>query len=510
MISIKYSADDEYGRYGVEHFIETYGLPMEYKASKLEYKLEGLKSSFAIEVSNGKIEKKICGLLDSQIPVFESPKKTPSADSVISFRGNGKEYSCISYSDRKIEIGFDVFSEVGHLLSGHTEGLRGSAEYPMVSKLPISDYYEKILFDSLLFAGKRLGVPIVRKSFWPEGKNFALCLTHDVDEVKKKYQYLTRSLKSIKEVNPKGVKDQLVSLTSKLSGAEPYWDCLETLLEIEKKHNVSSTFFFLNEKASVKPLEPSSWRHYGRKFNIKAPFIVRKMRELEQGGWEIGVHGSYYSYKNEKMLRDEKNELDGLIGKKTIGTRQHCLNIKIPDTFIFQDRLGFKYDSTLGCNESPCFRWGTCFPFHILETGKMKKLSLLEIPLIIEDTALHRRRVDTWDESERLIHVVKSYGGVLTLLWHHAVFDKHESPGWAEEYDKILKFCHSRNAWITNGRDICKWWSERESLVPSLSINEGKIKITSNSKNTYYMDIFTPKNPTPVVITLKGKTPLEL
>ena len=509
MISIKYSADDEYGRYGVEHFIETYGLPMEYKAGKLEYKLEGLKSSFAIEVSNGKIEKKICGLLNSQIPVFEFPRKTSSANSVTSFRNNNEEYACVSYSDRKIEIGIDIFSEVGHLLSGHTEDLRGSAEYPVVSKLPIADYYERILFDSLLTAGKKLGVPILRKSFWPEGKNFALCLTHDVDEVKKKYQYLTRSLKSIKEVNLKGLGDQLASLMSKLSGAEPYWDCLETLLEIEKKYNASSTFFFLNEKASVKPLEPSSWRHYGRKFNIKAPFIVRKMRKLEQGGWEIGVHGSYYSYKNEKMLSKEKNELEGLVGKRTTGTRQHCLNLKIPDTFIFQDKVGFEYDSTLGCNESPCFRWGTCFPFHILETRKMNKLSLLEIPLIIEDTALHKGRANTWRESERLINVVKSYGGVLTLLWHHAVFDRHERPGWAEEYERILKFCHGRNAWITNGRDICKWWSKRESSVHTLSINGDKIEITSNSKNVCYLDIFSHKTGCEV-ITFRGKARVKL
>jgi peptidoglycan/xylan/chitin deacetylase (PgdA/CDA1 family) len=505
MISIKYSAHDDYGRYGVEHFIEKYGLPMEYEAGRLRYELEGVESSFTIEVSNGKIQNSICGLLDSKIPVFEFPRKISSAKSIASFKNDGAEYTSVGYSDRKVEVGFDVFSEVGHLLSGHTEHLRGTAEYRMLSRFPIADYYEKVLFDSMLFAGKKLGIPIVRKSLWPRGKKFALCLTHDVDEVKKKYQYATRSIRYIKEANPRGVWNQLVSFTSKLSGAEPYWDCIDTMVSIEKKRNVRSTLFFLNEKAKVELLKPSSWRHYGRKFNIKAPFIVQKMRELEKGGWEVGVHGSYYSYNDGEMLRKEKSELDRLVGKKTTGTRQHCLNLKIPDTFIFQDRAGFEYDSTLGCNEYPCFRWGTCFPFHILEKNKMKKLSMLEIPLIIEDTALHRGRVDAWKESERLINIAKSYEGVITLLWHHAVFDRRESPGWAEEYNDILKSCKRNDAWIANGRDICRWWSERSSLMPSFSVDGDKLEITPNSRNTCYIDIFSPKDSRREVIRAKGK-----
>jgi hypothetical protein len=140
----------------------------------------------------------------------------------------------------------------------------------------------------------------------------------------------------------------------------------------------------------------------------------------------------------------------------------------------------------------------------------MKKLSLLEIPLIIEDTALHRRRVGIWSECIRLINVVQSYGGVLTLLWHHAVFDKHEYPGWAEEYEHILKFCQNQNAWITNGRSIYKWWSKRNSLMPSFSIDKDKLEIVSDSKNTCYLDMFFPEHFNYEVLTLKGKARVEL
>jgi peptidoglycan/xylan/chitin deacetylase (PgdA/CDA1 family) len=330
-----------------------------------------------------------------------------------------------------------------------------------------------------------------------------------VDEVKKKYQYITRTLKSIRDMEFRGLRNQFLSFMSKLAGVEPYWDCLGSLLKIEKKYNVYSTFFFLNEKAEVKLFEPSSWRHYGRKFNMHTTWIVEKMKKLEEEGWEVGVHGSYYSYDNEKMLKEEKKELDNLLGTKTSGIRQHCLNLKVPDTFISQDKAGFKYDSTLGCNESPCFRWATCFPFHILEPKKKRKLHLLEIPLIIEDTALHRTK-NTLEECTLLIDIVGSYGGVLTLLWHHTAFDKYECPGWAEEYEQIIKLCQSRNAWITHGRSIHAWWSEREFLMPSLSINKGKLEIVPNTKNICYMDIFSPKDSACRVLELKGKSTLKL
>lgn len=510
MISIKYSADNEYGKFGVEHFIEKYGLPVEYHGNNIGYKLEASNGSFSIRVSNGKVGNRICGFLNSEIPVFEHPKKTSSGKAIVYLTKGNDVYPCVSYSDRNIEIGFDVFSEVGHLLSGHTESLRGTAKYHLVSRLPIADYYEKLIFDSMLFAGKKLDVPIVRKSFWPEGREFALCLTHDLDEVKKKYQYLTRSLKSIKDMNLKGLKNQSLSLMSRLSGAEPYWDCLESLQEIERKYNVTSTIFFLNETAKVKSLEPSSWIHYGRKFDIKAPYIVNRMRELERDGWEVGVHGSYYSYRDANMLKDEKKELDRLLGIKTIGTRQHHLNMEIPDTFVLQEKAGFKYDSTLGCNESPCFRWGTCLPFNILDCKTIKKLSLIEIPLIIEDTALNRIKTNIWDECTRLIDVVKSYNGVLTLLWHHVAFDRHECPGWAQEYERIIEFCKKHGAWVTNGRRIYSWWSERSSFKPSISFGDGKLEILSNSKDMQYVDIFPASNSKYKTFVLKEKKLIKM
>jgi hypothetical protein len=172
--------------------------------------------------------------------------------------------------------------------------------------------------------------------------------------------------------------------------------------------------------------------------------------------------------------------------------------------------VGFEYDSTLGCNESPCFRWGTCFPFHIFDRRSRSKLSLLEIPLTIEDTSLHRRGVDAWGQCLPFIREVEQYGGVLTILWHHTAFDRHECPGWAQEYERIIEFCKKHGAWVTNGRSICHWWSERSSFKPSISFGEGKLEILSNSKDMQYVDIFPASNSEYKTFALKEKKLIKL
>ena len=54
---------------------------------------------------------------------------------------------------------------------------------------------------------------------------------------------------------------------------------------------------------------------------------------------------------------------------------------------------------------------------------------------------------------------------MLTLLWHHSVFNENEFPGWESDYAKILDYCKKQNAWIGSGRQIHEWWTQREKTT---------------------------------------------
>lgn len=169
--------------------------------------------------------------------------------------------SVVEVIDKEIKLNVNIFKMVGRILSGclekhfHDKNFRRE-----IVREPIVDFHEKLLFDSILSINKNCRIPLVKQSFWPYGKEFAVCLTHDADEIRKTYQYLTYSMRHIKRGNIKGVKRQLESLVDRIKGNEPFWT-FEKIMELEDELGVRSTFFFLNEDANVNVFDPKSWRH---------------------------------------------------------------------------------------------------------------------------------------------------------------------------------------------------------------------------------------------------------
>jgi peptidoglycan/xylan/chitin deacetylase (PgdA/CDA1 family) len=268
-------------------------------------------------------------------------------------------------------------------------------------------------------------------TFWPHGKKFGLCLTHDVDRVKKSYQYITHFVKT-------GRPYHFLSLFQK---NEPYWN-FEKIMEIENKHNVKSTFFFLNESGSASFFFPKEWKLYLGRYNMLDSHIVAIIQKLNDNGWEIGLHGSYNSYNNENMMILEKEALERIINNEVIGIRQHYLNLKIPETWKFQDKIGFR-------NE----KYHPFTPFN--------DSSFLVIPLAIMDVLLFncaKNIDDAWKKCEELIDIAEKNRGILTVLWHQRVFNEKEFPGWSLIYEKIIESCKEKNAWIATARDVTKWW----------------------------------------------------
>ena len=168
---------------------------------------------------------------------------------------------------------------------------------------------------------------------WPNNAPYVLCITHDVDRVKKQWYHYLIYCKY-------GIKKQAVSLIEKLKGDEPYWN-FEKIVELEKKYGATSTFFFLNETH-----KEISANFIGR-YKIKSKKMIDIIRWLEQEGAEIGLHGSYYSYNNLELLADEKYTLESITGHKIVSTRQHFLNHD-DSTMKIQREIGLKYDSTIG------------------------------------------------------------------------------------------------------------------------------------------------------------------
>jgi hypothetical protein len=102
----------------------------------------------------------------------------------------------------------------------------------------------------------------------------------------------------------------------------------------------------------------------------------------------------------------------------------------------------------------------------------------LEVPLNISDNALSEDYMrlserGAWEITKLLIDRVEKCGGVLTVLWHNnSLFDKKMARLLSvdvcsnkEFFEKILRYCSEKKAWITSCEEICKFWAKHEGRV---------------------------------------------
>ncbi len=311
------------------------------------------------------------------------------------------------------------------------------------------------MFNAILAGCQERDIPLVRKSSWPEGKKFAVCLTHDIDEIKKTYQWISHPGRCLSQGDFSGFKGQVSSFMQKIRGREPY-NTYDDIIRIEHDLGVKSTYFILKESGRASLLSKKTWYLYGRNRSFQHPEIRALVHRLTSNNDEVAIHGSYFSYLDASLLNDETRELEQLLNKKVLGTRQHNLNLEVPSTWMNQINAGLKYDTTLGFKDGIGFRWGTSFPFS--PNTQKEPLPLLEIPLIIMDICL-KSCENKIAACLRIADEVERYQGVLTLLWHPPVFNTREYPEFRDIYIKINRYCQENGAWIGRARDIYEWIS---------------------------------------------------
>ena len=309
-----------------------------------------------------------------------------------------------------------------------------------------------------------------QKPTWPDGKPFAVCLTHDVDLVS--LYSLRQSLRSRKAqlLNSSGAFQKVRSLAGLgidlarsgiHSGKRDPLHCYERWLKAEKQYNAHSTFFFWPGFSAVTKYYHSDCVYELTDsviFDNQRCSVAEMMREIDRQGWEIGLHPSWYSFDDVNELKRQKEALEKALGHEVVSIRQHCLHYDIRVTPAVHAVAGFKYDSTLGFNDNVGFRFGTSYPWHLYDLKAEKQLPIMEIPLIIQDGAMlnpakgMRLDKDTaFQYIKQITEAVEKVGGVLTLLWHPNYIIK---PDWWDLCLMTLDYLKKKNAWFGAVREV--------------------------------------------------------
>lgn len=289
---------------------------------------------------------------------------------------------------------------------------------------------------------------------YPDDKKFAVCLTHDVDEIYPPFEHMIfSSISAMKELNVNELVRQISWIFTGKQNS-PYWNFNE-IMDIEQHYDACSTFFFIASNSDIK------------RFRYDIEDIGEEIGQIIDRGWEVGLHGGFYSYLDSNELKKEKHRIESLTKRDIIGFRNHYLRFKVPDSWHILNEIGIKYDTTLGYNDAIGFRNGMCHPFYPYDLILEKELDILEIPMIIMDSALfdaYPTYEKAWDTVKNLIDHVEQNRGVLTINWHSNNFNCKYKEKWTRMYHKLLEYCNRKNAALTSGEKIFESaikWSQK-------------------------------------------------
>ena len=316
-----------------------------------------------------------------------------------------------------------------------------------------------------------------KKPVWPDGKCFAVCLTHDVDDVSLfSYRQTLRGVQRPPR-NPRqrcpsirkalGFGLNAIRITKNVFSKDPL-HCYERWLDIENAFHARSTFFFWPGWKNV------TKHHYSDStyelddritFDGQNCTVTEMIQEIHRRGWEIGLHPSWYAFNDVDELKRQKGALETAADSSIHSVRQHYLHYDIWSTPRAHSEAGFKYDSTLGFNDNIGFRFGTCYPWNLYDLKADEQLPIVEIPLIIQDAAMLSANKGLRLNLEMALNYivlladrVKDVGGVLTLLWHPNQIIKSE---YVKVYTKSLEYLKRQNCWMTTVAEVGDWWTER-------------------------------------------------
>ena len=375
---------------------------------------------------------------------------------------------------RKVEF-LNEF-DVSDLLSGRCEisskGIDGDQTLTQNFAENIFNQFG-LLYEPVL--DQRNGYEEIVKPSWPGGAEFGVCLTHDVDKIHPwSERELIRSGLQNARLNMSqsapvsafcslvGHLITAVSATQKNRTTPEHY--FEKWLEAEQAVGANSTFFFCPEQTTYPHQSNTDYRYADPvKFEGEELTVAELMKTLRDRGNEIGLHSLRGAVNDVDEMISQRRQLESASGGTVQSARHHWLFYDITTTPKTQAEAGLKYDSTLAVTGNVGFRFGTSYPWHLYDLQAEESLDLVEIPLIIQDTALFDKKYMGLSAEKAIEYVrrlgkhVKEVGGVLTLNWHPNTTKQGER---YSTYRRALKELDEMGAWFGTVAEIGEVWEE--------------------------------------------------
>jgi len=259
--------------------------------------------------------------------------------------------------------------------------------------------------------------------------------TMDIDVA---YAYLGRSLsvtiasylKTISKFQFRtAIQKKLVILRLK---KDPY-DTFDYQESIFKKYKLNPIYFFLAGKRGPydKNISPES---------SKFKKLVKKISSFAK----IGIHPSYQSGSDAKIVAEEIIKVERNISKKITCSRQHFLKLNLPDTYRCLAKLGITDDYTMTYAGAVGFRASICTPFFFYDLQAEIVLPVkIHSGSVMDGTLNEYLKLSPMDAVSvigELIQKVKNVKGEFIPIWHnHSISEYGHWRGWKTVFETMME-----------------------------------------------------------------------
>jgi len=429
-----------------------------------------ISSSYHIHIYQSK-------LFGEDYKTQSSMPKLPSKrykDTPVIYEGNGNLRGLVIRNENVIETNIDIIASSFFMLSRYEEYLVDERDqydrFPASASVaykegfltkPIVNEYIELLWGWI----DSFNLGFKRKKLWGD-KDFAACLTHDIDEAKmwdRKGTYSeirhwgSLTLKKRKPIS--AIRRMKKALGLMINHIDPYWNYKE-IIKLEEQYGFSSSFYFFG----------GGNHFWDAKYSIHDKEMTNLLREIKDSGYEVGLHGSFESYNNLEMLQSEKESLEKIVGE-VYSIRQHFLRFDVKKTYAIYEKLGIKCDVTLGYAQHEGFRSGICLPYQPYSLDDDRPYKVTEIPLTVMDATLYEIKYknlnseESWQSVRQLLEVTKRFGGCIVILWHNYYLEYLEHKDTAEVYRQTLDWIAENNG---VGMSVIKCIINNQNVVPGV------------------------------------------
>ncbi len=338
------------------------------------------------------------------------------------------------------DIPFDIFATSFYLITRYEEYLPHN----------LDEYGRYVHKNSIAFKQNFLRLPLVNlwleklikllqkkhSSFTIHLSPFTFLPTYDIDIA---YAYKNHSVRRagsgiLKDFITRKLKEIDERIKVYAGSKKDPFDIYEWLDELHDKYNLKPVYFFLvaeKRKGYDKNLSPHTEG-------------IKNLIRQHAAKYAIGIHPSWQSNTDEKILQNEIELLNEITNSKIENSRQHYIKLKFPETYRALIKQGIKNDYSMGYGSINGFRASYCLPYKWFDLKKNEQTELMIHPFCCMDAnSFFEQHYSVEQAAEELQHyydiVKKVNGKLITILHNHFLTEQSQWLPWRKMYEDFLK-----------------------------------------------------------------------